>query len=93
MYTMGVGMAQLNIKLADEQLEALRRYAARRRTPVSWLIKDYVQYLLSGGQPPLSNDPELPTPLDLAAAAQHGRAFDWLEDEPDLYSPDDGAPV
>ena len=86
-------MAQLNIKLADEQLEALRRYAARRRTPVSWLIKDYVQYLLSGGQPPPSNDAELPAPLDLAAAAQDGRAFDWLAYEPDLYSPDDGVPV
>jgi len=29
---------------------------------------------------------------DLAAIAQGGGAFDWLEDEPDLYSDDDGEP-
>jgi hypothetical protein len=30
---------------------------------------------------------------DLAAVAQHGGAFDWLRDEPDLYSLEDGEPV
>jgi hypothetical protein len=30
---------------------------------------------------------------ELAAVAQHGGAFDWLEDEPDRYTDDDGAPV
>jgi hypothetical protein len=42
-------MAQLNVKLTAERLEALRHYAARRRTPVAWLIKDYVDYLIGGG--------------------------------------------
>jgi hypothetical protein len=30
---------------------------------------------------------------DLAAIAAHGGAFDWLDDEPDLYSDEDGEPV
>lgn len=30
---------------------------------------------------------------DLAAVAQHGGAFDWLHDEPDLYTEEDGEPV
>ena len=30
---------------------------------------------------------------DLAAIAQHGGAFDWLHDEPDIYSDEDGEPV
>ncbi len=30
---------------------------------------------------------------DLAAIAQHGGAFDWLKDEPDLYTLEDGEPV
>jgi hypothetical protein len=30
---------------------------------------------------------------DLAAIAQHGGALDWLHDEPDLYSDEDGEPV
>ena len=29
----------------------------------------------------------------LAAVAQHGGAFDWLRDEPDLYTEEDGEPV
>jgi hypothetical protein len=35
---------------------------------------------------------DLPS-TDLAAVAQHGGSFDWLEDEPDLYSDQDGEPV
>ena len=85
-------MAQLNVKLSEEQLEALRRYAARRRTPVSWLIKDYIDYLLAGGEPPLPPG-DSPTPGERAALAQHGGAFDWLADEPELYSLQDGEPV
>jgi hypothetical protein len=30
---------------------------------------------------------------DLAAIAQHGGSFGWLEDEPELYSDADGEPV
>ena len=86
-------MAQLSVQLPEEQLEALRRYAARRKTPVSGLIMEYVEYLLSGGQPPSSHEAGLPIHRDLAALAQHGGAFDWLADEPDLYSAEDGAPV
>lgn len=86
-------MSQLNIKLQQERLEALRRYAARRCTPVSWLIKDYVEYLLAGGRPIAPPPDQLPTATELAELAQHGGAFDWLEDEPELYSANDGEPV
>lgn len=44
-------MGQLNVKLNQERLVALRRYAASCRTPVAWLIEDYVDYLLAGGTP------------------------------------------
>ena len=30
---------------------------------------------------------------DLAAVAQHGGAFDWLHDGPEIYSDEDGEPV
>ena len=87
-------MAQLNVKLDERRLASLRQYAARRRTPVSWLIKDYVDYLLRGGAPvtlPLEED-DVSTD-DLMALAERGGAFDWLKDEPDLYSTADGEPV
>jgi len=86
-------MAQLNIKMREARLEALRQYAARRRTPVSWLIKDYVEYLLAGGRPIAPPASDRPTASELAELAQHGGAFDWLADEPNLYSADDGEPV
>jgi len=86
-------MAQLNVKLGEERLEALKRYAARRRTPVSWLIKDYVAYLLAGGRPLAPRFSEEPTSRELATLAERGGSFDWLADEPDIYSASDGEPV
>ncbi len=86
-------MSQLNVKLNEDRLEALRRYAYRRRTPVSWLIKDYVEYLLAGGEPVTAPASDTPTAIDLAELAQRGGAFDWLADEPDIYSLQDGEPV
>lgn len=86
-------MAQLNLKLQDEQLEGLKRFAARRRTPVVWLRKDYIDYLLNGGAPISEINTDLPSLQEMAAIAQHGGAFDWLADEPDLYSWDDGEAI
>ena len=83
-------MAQFNFKLPEEQLEALRSYAARRRSPVSWLVRDYISYLLSGGEPLAAPDEGLPSGADLTALLQSGGAFDWLAAEPDLYSLEDG---
>ena len=86
-------MAQLNIKMADERLAALRRYAHQRRTPISWLIKDYVDYLLAGGSPITSPARDDVSAMQLAGIAQQSGAFDWLAEEPDLYSADDGEAV
>ena len=85
-------MAQLNVKLDDDSLDALRRYSARRRTPVSWLIRDYVAYLLAGGRP-VEYSPDEVTSADLARLAERGGAFDWLAEEPDIYSALDGEPL
>jgi len=84
-------MPQLNLRLDDRRLRALRRYATRRRTPVTWLIRDYVDHLLAGGEPVANAG--VPSSAELAQLAQEGGAFDWLADEPDLYSLTDGEPV
>ncbi len=86
-------MAQLNVKLGAEDLEALRRYAARRRTPVAWLIKDYVAHLVAGGDPVRPPAEETPTAQELAAVAQQGGSLAWLAEEPDLYTAEDGEPA
>lgn len=84
-------MPQLNLRLDERRLRALRRYATRRRTPVTWLIRDYVDHLLTGGEPVATS--EVPSSAELARIAHEGRAFDWLAGEPDVYSLDDGEPI
>jgi len=74
-------------------MNALRRYAARRRTPVAWLLRDYVAYLIAGGEPVRGVWAEEPNARQLAEAAQGGGSFDWLADEPELYSLEDGTPA
>ena len=86
-------MAQLQVQLGDNQLEDLRRYGSQQQIPISELIENYVNYLLAGGPPvPVSPD-DVPEGAELAAIAPYGKAFDWLADEPDLYSLEDGQPV
>ena len=85
-------MAQLNLRLDERRLAALRRLAARRRTPLSWLLRDYADYLLAGGAP-IAPGPDARDGADLAAIAERGGAFDWLAEEPELYSLRDGEPV
>ncbi len=79
-------MRQLNVKLSERQHEGLRRAAARRRTPVAWLIKDYVDSLVD-------DEAERVQAHDATQAAAHGGAFAWLETEPDLYTDADGKSV
>jgi hypothetical protein len=83
-------VAQLNLKLTDEQIDALRKYAHHRRTPVAWLIKDYIDYLLRGGDPVAPDDL---SSAEIVKVIAGGGAFDWLADEPDLYSIADGEAV
>lgn len=78
---------QLNVKLTDRQHEALRRHAARRRTPVAWLIKDFVDDLVAG------DDASSARSHELTRIAATGGGFGWLGEEPDLYSESDGEPV
>ncbi len=77
-------MRQLNIKLTERQHERLRRYASRRRTPVAWLIKDYVDSLIDADA-----DSAVRAHAQTQLAARGG-AFDWLANEPEIYDETDG---
>jgi hypothetical protein len=85
-------MAQLNVTLNDEQVNRLRRYADERDTPIAKLIGDYLDYLLAGGEPVVRPATRAPTAAEMTLLAQHGGAFDWLAEEPDLYTEADGEP-
>ncbi|TMK24345.1 MAG: ribbon-helix-helix protein, CopG family [Actinobacteria bacterium] len=77
---------QLNVKLSAKQHETLRRHAARRRTPVAWLIKDYIATLVD------DEEAERVRRHEPTQAAARGGSFAWLADEPDLYAATDGEP-
>lgn len=83
-------MAQVTVDIAEEQAEALNRYAASRGVTAASLIAEYVAYLIAGGE---SVHDLAPTSEELACLAEQGGAFDWLSDEPELYSLADGEPV
>jgi hypothetical protein len=85
-------MAKLTLTVNDAQLEALRRFAVARHQSVAALLEAYVAYLLAGGQPVPVAEGE-PALSELATLAQHGGGFEWLADEPDLYTEADGEPV
>lgn len=78
---------QLNVRLTQRQHEALRRYAARRRTPVTWLIKDYVDAIVAREEEEAVRSHE-PTQV-----ASRGGSLDWLSEEPELYTEADGEPI
>ncbi|HEY7061939.1 MAG TPA: hypothetical protein VII06_10690 [Chloroflexota bacterium] len=86
-------MPQLHVELSDADLDALRCYADQQHVPVAALMRDYVDYLLAGGRPIVAPANDVPSADELAALAERGGAFDWLADEPGLYSLADGEPV
>ncbi|HZR99892.1 MAG TPA: CopG family transcriptional regulator [Chloroflexota bacterium] len=86
-------MAQLHVELSDAELAALERCADQRQVSATALIREYLHYLLAGGQPVSGPRDRAPSAPELAALAERGGAFDWLADEPDLYSLADGEPV
>jgi hypothetical protein len=85
-------VAQLTVRLDDEDLAQLQQVAASRGMPIDGLIKNYLSYLLMGGSP--IDTHRVPSgSIDHASVAMMGQAFDWLADEPELYSLSDGEPV
>ena len=85
-------MFEVTVRLSDEEFAAIQSYADRHRTPIHGLVKEYLAYLIEGGEPvsPTSEDPGADA---LAEATERGGAFDWLASEPDIYSLADGEPV
>ena len=82
-------MAQLSVSLNDEEMEALAGIAARRDVAVSHLLEEYVSYLFAGGEPVDRSFIE-PSAEALARLAEQGGSFDWLTEEPELYTVSDG---
>jgi hypothetical protein len=83
-------MSMLSVPIGDDELPLLEAVARAHHTRPEKLIAAYVRYLALGGMPVIF-DGEV-TSEDLARIAMAGGSFDWLAEEPDLYSESDGVP-
>jgi hypothetical protein len=86
-------MPQLQVPLTTEEIDLLERYATKHSTPLEDLIREYLSYLLEGGEPVIATATDIPSSTMIASIAAQSGSFHWLEDEPDIYTLDDGDPV
>jgi len=86
-------MATLHVPLTEDEITEIQAYASRERVPVELLIRSYLAYLIAGGKPVSPEIRDLPTSTEIARIGELGGSFDWLAEEPELYSAEDGEPV
>jgi hypothetical protein len=80
----------VDFPIGDDELPRLEAVARAHHPRPEKLIAASVRYLAPGGLPVIL-DGEV-TSDDLARIAMSGESFDWLADEPDLYTESDGVP-
>lgn len=68
----------MNTQLVDSLIQAIRSLSSDERA----MLEEKLFF-----------EPDEPTPDDLLALACRGGSFDFLADEPDLYSIEDGEPI
>ncbi len=83
-------MTTISIELPDGKFQRLAELAASLEQEPALLLQAYVDYLVEGGAPVEDAD-DIPV-RGVMRLAEIGGAFDWLNDEPDLYSLEDGEP-
>ena len=86
-------MARLDVPLTEDEIKETQAYASRKQVPVESLIRNYLAYLIAGGKPVSPEIHEMPSSEEIARIGAHGGGFDWLAEEPELYSDEDGEPV
>jgi hypothetical protein len=86
-------MARLNVPLTEDEIKEIQAYASREQVPVESLIRNYLTYLIAGGKPVSPEIHDLPSSEEIARIGEHGGAFNWLAEEPEMYSDEDGEPV
>jgi hypothetical protein len=81
---------QLNLRIEASLYQAIEALALEERRSVPQAAKVLLeQGLISRLHAPADDIPG----QELALIADHGGAFDWLKDEPDLYDDTMGEPV
>ena len=84
-------MVSITLSVSEEQFRMIEESASNRHQLPEELVRQYVDYLVAGGNP-LKDPEDIPT-ASLMRLAEIGGSFDWLKDEPDLYTLEDGEPI
>jgi hypothetical protein len=81
----------MNINLVEQRLiEKIRQLSSMRIIE----IEDFIDFLYQReNQEQLAIDQTAPTTNEMTVLAHSGKSFDFLYDEPDLYTLADGEPV
>ncbi len=81
----------MDTNLVEQRLiEKIRQLSSPRIVE----IEDFIDFLYQReSQEQLSIDRSAPSNHEMLVLAQNGKSFDFLYDEPDLYTLADGAPV
>ena len=83
-------MTTISLNVDDRLYRRISEIAAERYSEPESLLSDYLEYLAAGGAPVIEGD-DLPIE-GMMKIIENGGAFDWLKDEPDLYTLEDGEP-
>lgn len=83
-------MASITIPIDDETLARLEAYAREHSARPEDLLRAYAEYLADADEPDTGED-DIPV-KGIMRLLEKGGSFDWLKDEPDLYSTSDGVP-
>jgi hypothetical protein len=83
---------QVNVRVEPALYQALEAVARQERRSVPQAARELMEAGLRhhlGGLSPTDDTPA----REMAALAAGGRAFDWLENEPELYDDTSGEPL
>lgn len=83
---------QVNVRVEPHLYRALEAVARQERRSIAQTARHLLERGLRQrfGWGIVDDEPSV---LDIASVAREGGAFDWLEDEPDLYDESSGEPV
>jgi hypothetical protein len=85
-------MVSITLSVSEDKFRLLEEIASERHAQPADLVGAYLDYLVAGGTP-LETADDVPSGVEIGRLVQGDKAWKWLEDEPDLYTLEDGEPI
>lgn len=85
-------MTTISVAIDEAVYERVAEAARLADANPEGLVRAYLDYLAAGGRPIPATDDDV-TAAELAELMSKDPAWDWLKDEPDIYTLEDGEPI